>query len=572
MFKRIPFTFAFFLTLSKFAIGQKSDVYSTNALVLKQGQGLFETHCTSCHDLKNEGIGPRLGGVTKAVNKDILKRFIKDPAGSIASGNSRAAALTRRYKMTMPPFDFLSDADLNATLAYIHRESTLRKIPALVVTEEKNGATTAVERLVIPIAKSGLKIELEDFVQIPVSDTKAPLTRIANMRQDLSGNGILFVSDQRGLIYRIEKGVPSIFLDVRGSVRDFINTPGLGTGLGSFAFHPDYLQNGLIYVSHTEKNVGKKADYGYSDSIKVEMQWVLSEWKMADVDKKVFEGSRRELLRINVPGAIHGMQDIEFIPGIGKNDPDYGLLYVGIGDGGSTVGRHPELCHNLQSVLGTIIRIDPVGKNSPNGAYGIPADNPFVTSSLSGVKKEIYANGFRNPHRMSWDITDGSRMFSAEVGESNFEEVNVIVKGGDYGWNKREGHFGISTDDLKTVFKVDPSENASFIPPFAVYDHVDGNAISGGYVYRGDIAALKSKYVFGDIVNGRLFYVDINKQLSDSTIHEITIVENGNETDLVKLTHSKRVDVRIEYDRFTGEMYVMTKSDGKIRRIKKGFY
>jgi mono/diheme cytochrome c family protein len=554
--------------------GSKStSPFSDDPKVIIQGQTIFTTHCISCHDLKNDGIGPRLGGVTTIQSPKLLDEFIRNPSRVIEGGDQRAVALSKRYKLVMPPFDFLKPAEINSILAYIHKETKVQQIAALAVTPVTASDNAPEERLGVPVLKSGLKIELEDFVQIPASDPKMPRTRIANMRPHPAGNGALLVSDQRGVIYQVKGENISTFLDIRTSIPDYINAPGLGTGLGSFAFHPDYLQNGLIYITHTERFTGKKADYRYSDSIKVEMQWVISELKMNDVRAETFAGKRRELLRINVPSPVHGTQDIEFIPGIDRNDTDYGLLYIGTGDGGSTISKHPELCHDLRSLLGTIIRIDPLGNNAPNGQYGIPGDNPFVDDPTPGLRKEIYAYGFRNPHRMSWDLSHGKKiMFSTEVGESNFEEVNVIVKGGDYGWNHREGNYGISTQDLKSVFKVVPQKGEPYIGPFAAYDHVDGNAISGGYVYKGSIAALKDKYVFGDIVNGRLFYLNINQQLSDSKIHELTILQDGNETNLIEMSGAKRVDLRIEYNPLTQEMYVMTKSDGKIRRIKNAYF
>lgn len=529
-----------------------------------KGQELFTTHCVSCHAMENEEIGPRLGGITSLLTEKELVAFVKNPAQAIESGNGRAVALSKRYKMVMPPFDFLKDEEIKDILDYVAAETRLHNIPPLVVDLTASGPSA---RLAAPVTKSDLRIELEDFVTIPASGEKMPRTRIANMRPHPGQDGTLLVSDQRGIIYRIDKQKNvSEFFDIRPLVENFVNEPGLGTGLGSFAFHPDYLNNGLIYITHTEAFKGKPADYQYADSVKVALQWVVSEWKTDDPENKVFKGNRRELIRINVPNIVHGTQDIGFAPGLKKGDKDYGLLYIGTGDGGSTISKHPELCHKLTSLLGTIIRIDPAGKNSKNGQYGIPDDNPLVKETDPAVFKEIYAYGFRNPHRLSWH---NGILFSAEVGESNFEEVNVIVKGGDYGWNVREGNYGISARDLKNVYPVPDTGNS--IKPFAVYDHIDGNAISGGSVYEGSIGALKDKYIFGDIVNGRVFYININKNLTDSTVHELGIISGSQDTDLVRMSGSKRVDLRIEYDPFTKEMYVMTKSDGKIRRISKAY-
>ena len=567
MYRFLAYAVCFSVTiffLVNCSTSKKTSGYPSDNKTLAQGKELFNNNCASCHAIADEGIGPRLGGITRLLTDKQLTDFILNPAKVIDSGDPRAVNLSKKFKMVMPSFDFLKPAEIHSILAYIDKETELNPIGPLVVKAENEVASTS-ERVGVPVKKSGIGIELEDFVQIPASSDKPPLTRIANMRPHPSADGSMFVSDQRGIIYRINEAQVTPFLDIRPKIDHYINTPGLGTGLGSFAFHPDYQKNGLIYITHTEEFTGKKADYEFPESIKVAMQWVVSEWKIKDVNSTVFDGTRRELLRINVPSGVHGTQDINFIPGIDKKDPDYGMLFIGTGDGGSTIGKHPELTHHLNSLLGTIIRIDPLGNNSPNGKYGIPGDNPFVNNPDPKTRKEIWAFGFRNPHRLSWDLNHGKIMFSAEVGEANFEEVNVIVKGGDYGWNTREGSYGISPADLKNVFKVNDSKK--YIMPYLEYDHKDGNAISGGSVYEGELTALKDKYIFGDIVNGRIFFANINRQLSDSTVYEINIVKDGQPTSLQKMSNSKRVDLRVEYNYFTKEMYLTTKSDGKIRRI-----
>jgi glucose/arabinose dehydrogenase/mono/diheme cytochrome c family protein len=565
--------FRIFIYISSVAVlfsqctrSQKPATSQKTAVSQTSGQVLFTTNCASCHALETEEIGPRLGGVTQLFSNDRLTAFIKNPNAFIEKGDKRTVALAQRYKMVMPPFEFLKDDEIKSILTYLDQESKSRDLKPLLV--ETSETTPKPERLAAPITKSNLKIELEDFVTMPFSSEKMPRTRIATMRTSPAGDGSLFVSDQRGFIYKITNGKVAEFMNISPLVDNFINEPGLGTGLGSFAFHPDYLKNGLIYITHTEAFKGKPADNAYSDTIKVAMQWVVSEGKMDDVKSPVFKGKRRELLRINVPGAVHGMQDIGFVPDVPKNSPEYGLLYIGIGDGSSTISGYPQLCHTLKSPLGTILRIDPLGSNSKNGNYGIPKDNPFVKEKDNTVYKEIYAYGFRNPHRTAW--YDG-KLFSTEVSESNFEEINVVVPGGDYGWNVREGNYGISFKDLKKVFTVSEPDTLNYIRPFALYDHYDGSAISGGYVYEGKLEALKNKYVFGDIVSGKLFFVNVNKTLSDPSVHELSVIYEGKETNLVELTGSKRVDVRIEYDRQADEMYIMTKPDGRIRRVKNAF-
>ena len=550
-----------------YLMSQNKD-YTTDEATLAQGKILFTKHCMSCHGLQEDGIGPPLGGITKVLPKKVLLDFIKDPVRVIGLGDERAVSLQKRYKLMMPSFAWMNESEISSILAYVHAQTLLHHIEPLALNKKMVGDGLS-GRLLAPVEKSGLKIEMEEVVQLPLLGESTDLG-VVTLRAHPSGDGTLFASDQHGVIYRISDRKAEIFLDVRAEIKDFQSGPGIATGVGSFDFHPDFINNGLIYITHAETYKGQQADYVISDSIKSEVQWVIGEWKMENVDAKKFTGTHRELLRLHAPNFGHGCQDLAFIPGLKKDDPDYGLLYVGYGDGGSNNIKHPEFGHHLKSFLGTIMRIDPAGTNSRNGKYGIPAGNPFVNEVDTATVKEIYAYGFRNPHRLAWDKANGNRMMATDIGEANIEEINIIENGGDYGWPNREGNFGIATlRDLKTVFKLSKSDHELYKAPFAQYDHEDGLAISGGYIYEGDITPLQNKYIFGDIVNGKLFYVNIDPLLSDSTVYELAILQNGNETDLQRMSHTKRLHLRIGYDQFLKELYVITKADGKIRRVTK---
>ena len=536
------------------------------------GKGLFTTHCTSCHDLRNDGTGPPLGGITELLSPKEVRNFIRNPAGVIATGEARATALHKRYKLVMPSFEWMKEADLTAILDYIESQTRLQHIKPFTL-DKTPGEAGLTGRLVAPIKPSGLRVELEDIVQLPQLNKTTDLG-VVTLRAHPSGDGTLFASDQNGVIYRIEKGKATVFLDVRTHIPDFQSGPGIATGIGSFDFHPDYLHNGLLYISHAETFKGQQADYAVSlaDSLKSVVQWVVGEWKVADVQAPVFTGTHRELLRLHAPTFAHGFQDMGFVPGLERTHPEYGLLYFGYGDGGSNNIHHPELGHNLHSFLGTIMRIDPAGKNSRNGRYGIPASNPFVQEKDPKTVKEIYAYGFRNPHRMSWDKANGNRMIATDIGEANIEELNIIKKGGDYGWPSREGNYGINTvTALKTVFNLPPATSYVYEKPFAQYDHEDGNAISGGYVYDGSLAALQHKYIFGDIVKGKLFYVNIDPTLSDSTVYELAITQEGKATNLQEMSHTKRLHLRVAYDPYNKQVYIISKFDGKIRRVVNAY-
>lgn len=540
--------------------------YPSDDAILAQGKDLFAKHCMSCHGLQNDGFGPPLGGITSLISQSALLDFIKDPSKLIESGDPRAVSLLQKYKRIMPPFEWMQESQIISILAFIQQQSDLHHITPMAI-EDSSGAAGITGRLVEPVQKSAVTISLEEVVQLPPLGNSSDLG-VVTLRAHPAGDGSLFAGDQHGVIYRIDDGQVTIFLDLREQLENFQSGPGIATGLGSFDFHPDFLKNGLFYISHAETYLDQTADYLISDSIQSEVQWVIAEWRIDDVQDTVFSGMHRELLRLHAPTFAHGCQEIAFIPGLQKDDPNYSLLYIGYGDGGAVNIKHPEMAHHLKSFLGTIMRIDPGGNNSRNGNYGIPASNPFVNEPDGEIVKEIYAYGFRNPHRMSWDSANGNRMMVTDVGESNIEELNLVISGGDYGWPNREGNYGIAIlNDPRTVFKLTKSDLDLYEKPLVQYDHEEGNAISGGYVYSGILDPLKNKYVFGDIVTGKLYYVNIDEQLSDSTIFELGITHAGSKTNFQQLCQTNRLHLRVAYDQIQKQMYLITKVDGKIWRI-----
>ena len=245
------------------------------------------------------------------------------------------------------------------------------------------------------------------------------------------------------------------------------------------------------------------------------------------------------------------------------------MLYVGIGDGGSAENGYPFICHSIEKIWGTIIRIDPKGTNSRNGHYGIPKNNPFSKDTNLNTLKEIFAYGFRNPHRMSWTKT--GMILASNIGHHNVEALNIIEAGRDYGWPIREGTFVI--DPSQNMFNIYPlsadDEKNNITYPAAQYDHDEGNAISGGFEYWGTaIPELKGKYLFGDIVKGRMFYVEMKdlKLGSQAPIKEWRVSLNGSLKTLTELCGAEKVDVRFGRDG-KGELYIMTKPDGKVYRM-----
>jgi glucose/arabinose dehydrogenase len=271
-----------------------------------------------------------------------------------------------------------------------------------------------------------------------------------------------------------------------------------------------------------------------------------------------------------MPTPIHGMQELTFNQQAKRRDKDYGLLYIGIGDGGSVENGYPLVSTQPQGAWGSIMRIDPAGNNSRNGQYGIPADNPFRESSREKLVPEVYAYGFRNPHRITW--TQAGQMLAINIGHAHIEALNIVLPGQYYGWPIREGtfeqRFFNSTGKIYPLPSNDSSYHVTY--PVAQYDHDEGTAISGGFEYRGSkVPQLAGKYVFGDIITGKLFFVHVKdlKPGQRATIKKWNITLNGQPVTLAQLcSKNNRVDLRFGRDS-KGEVYILTKADGKVYKL-----
>lgn len=530
-----------------------------SALVAK-GEISFQKNCATCHNFKQDGIGPQLSGITGKVSVKWLHTFIKDPAAVIASGDKYAVQLHDKYKAMMPSFPAMENGEIDAIIAFLGTKEKIAK-------ESTTDSAAITNPFPAPIPPSGITLNLEPYIQIPASAGAAPLARITKLAAQ-PGTNRLFVVDLNGKLYEIINNKPEAYMDMAKLKPHFINQPGLGSGFGSFAFHPDFRKNGLLYTTHTEAAGSANADFKYADSIKVSLQWVLTEWKVNDPNATTFSGNGRELLRVNVVDVIHGIQEITFNPYAKAGDKDYGMLYIGVGDGGSVEHGAPQLPHNTKNIWGTVIRIDPKGNNSRNKQYGIPADNPFVNNSDTSLLKEIYCYGFRNPHRISW--TKKQQMLIYNIGQHDIESVYIGRPGNDYGWPIREGTLVINPKgDINKVYALPADDSIYHITyPVAAYDHDEGKAISGGYEYIGSIPALKGKIIFGDIPTGRIFYIE-DKDIKEgmlAPIKELGITVGGSPTTLVKACGNERVEIRLGEDA-KGELYVLTKADGKIYKV-----
>lgn len=557
--------FAAQILLSVISCRQKnsSSAIATDSLSIARGSAIFAQHCSACHDFDYDGIGPHLGGITQRVSVDWIHNFVRDPKSMLDAGDDRTKMLFARFKTLMPSFSHLTDDELNDLVAFMHTQEA-----PVVVAGDSNGQAIE-DPIPAGIPMSDLVVELEHVTDIPASAPTGLKTRLTKLGF-IPGSDRHFIVDIRGLLYELIDGKPKLYMNMAELKENFIDNPGLATGFGSFAFHPEFLKNGLLYTGHTEKVVAE-ADFTYADTIPVMMQWVISEWKADDPHASPFKGSNRELFRVNVVAQTHGVQEFAFNPYAEPGDEDYGLLYIGIGDGTSTLRGYPEIAGTKYSALGSIFRIDPLGNNSANGRYGIPPSNPFAGEKDPGVVKEIYAYGFRNPHRLSW--TQKGYLLASDIGQVNIESIKLVQPGKCYGWPWREGTFLVDPHkDINKIYPL-PENDAEFgyTYPLAQYDHDEGRAVIGGFEYTGSaIPELKGKYLFADMNFGRLFFIntaDIEPG-NMATIYEWRISYEGKLVTTQELCGHSRVDLRVGVDN-KGEFYLFSKQDGKVYRLKR---
>jgi len=539
---------------------------SKDSAMIAKGEASFMQYCSSCHNFRQGSIGPQLGGLTDSVSPGWIGDFIRSPKKIIESGDERARRLFKKYKVAMPSFTAFTDDEMAGIIAFLntHKKSDNQ------ISKDVGGEIS--NPIAEPIELSNLEVGLQLFTQIPpTSDSgKLPLTRITKLDFE-PRTGSSFILDLRGKLFRLQNNIPKVYMDMARLKPKFIYESGYGTGFGSFAFHPDFTKNGLLYTTHSEVPGSGKADFAYDDSIKVALQYVLTEWKTENPAATTFSGTSRELLRINMPYIVHGIQEIAFNPLAKPGNKDYGMLYLCVGDGGCVETGYPFLTHSLEKIWGTILRIDPGGSNSANGQYGIPPDNPFVKDENTHELREIYAWGFKNPHRITWGKE--GQMLVCNIGEENIESVNLVMPGKDYGWPIREGTFVLDPyGDLTKVYSLPANDSIYNITyPIAQYDHDGGwTAISGGYEYWGAaLPLLKGKFIFGDIASGRLFYIEMAdiKQGKMAPIKEWRISMKGMPRTMKDLSvHDNRVDMHFGHDA-RGELYILTKPDGKVYKL-----
>jgi len=426
-----------------------------------------------------------------------------------------------------------------------------------------------------PLEKRGLAVEVKDLVRLP--DTRgihgmddvnpAGWARISYVK-DLP-DGRRFANDSRGFMYLLDaSNQPQVYTDVAKAFPNAVFNR-LESGFIGFAFHPDFARNGLFYTVHSERGPGnpKTPDfippgYGLKD---VTFHNVITEWHATNPAANTFEGTRREILREAhvVANLTHPMGALEFNPAAKPGDADYGLLYTsgsdhGFSNGGGPNASNPTQTQRLDTIMTAILRIDPRSPSETHGQkglgdYTIPMANKFAADGDPKTLGEIYAYGFRNAHRLSWDMEDGT-MYASDIGMDNIEELNIVRNGENYGWMRREGLFengrfrGGALNQLYPLPAeiLDGRQKDGYTYPVAMYDHDEGRSITDGFAYHGKIAALRGKFVFGDIQRGRIFAADIAalKKADDGIPQTVAPIE---EVQLyIKDTSGKRVDVSFQ--------------------------
>ena len=494
-----------------------------------------------------------------------------------------------------------------------------------------------------------LTLELQDYAALPITadntdaNTRSQLSRV-NYLRDEPGGRRFFVNDLNGQLYILDKQTKTFttYLDFNGLAGHsglfpkFTYARNFATGLTNVILDPDYARNGVFYTLHMEdpstpglsamprSGVVPGLDLtGYTTTPavptptvngQIDRECVLVEWTDRNTANTTFEGSARELLRVQYPLAPHPLGEMTFNPAARRGDPDWRVMYLGAGDSQSGEQRDSRRLNpqRLDTLVGKILRIIPdlhehttTSSVSENGRYRVPNDNPFAT--VDGARKEIWAYGLRNPHRLAWDVdpsTPGSpTLLSFTIGLATWETVHVIHKGANYGYPLREGTQSMSPtngmgplpehDEIPIQIS-DTAMHGTVKPSYPVieYPHsrdAGGDAIAGGFVYRGTLVpALKDKLVFGDITVGRVWYADRADVLAAddgnpttlAAIHEMdaglrqltedTYRNRGGKGDAIPGMGAQsgrgRVDLRFAVDN-DGELYILTKSDGMIRKV-----
>lgn len=432
----------------------------------------------------------------------------------------------------------------------------------------------------IPATADVIRVRAVEFAALP--DLEGQAARVMLMI-DVPGAGRYFANDMRGPIYTIsyDGADVQLYLDINASVWNVnVDSRGNEQGMQSFAFHPQFAQAGApgfgkFYTWTDTANMAPKPDYVPGEA-EGSHHSVLLEWTARDPRAATYDGGMpRELVRLRQPFRNHNLGHLTFNPLSSPSDDDYGLLYMGVADGGS--GGDPlNLAQNLKSAFGKIFRIDPFGSNSANGKYGIPASNPFVGNDAA--LGEIYAYGVRNPQRFGWDSKTGA-MYVADIGQNIVEEISPVVAGANLGWNAWEGSYRyISRTEVSLE---NPRGDSSMIYPIAEWGQADPllqpqSAATGVIVYRKEaIPQLADLILFGDLPSGEIFYVQADNPPHgmQSAIRRVLLNDSKTFLQIIQAKNTEqgkppatRADLRFA-EGPNGQIFLLNKRDGVIRKL-----
>ena len=612
---------------------------------LADGKRLYETNCANCH-------GPHAQGAIKAGTEIsiIAERGVKQPPDLTDQAWDHGSTDTAIFTVIkqgiplgmMPPYEGrLSDVDIRNVVAYVRSLSSSQPVTTAAVPAT---VAPAAARAAIPVPERTL--EVADYVELPVTGDMTPdrvsgvLARGSIMRDEPGGRRF-FVNDLNGPLYILNKQTKQLTPYLTFSTAlfpKFTAAMGYAAGLMNFEFDPDYARNGIFYTLHMEhltapgESAAPKAGVvpgldlaGYTTTpalstpsvpdARFAREMVIVEWTDRQTSNTTFEGTAREVFRMQIPGLFHPLNEITFNPAARRGDPDWRVMYLGVGDSGTGERPGPMRMHaqRLDTLHGKVLRIIPMLSEhasastvSDNGRYRIPNDNPFI--AVEGARKEIWALGLRNPHRLTWYV-DAARpreavLLAFNIGLVSWETVVIIKKGANYGYPLREGTQSMSAtngmgplpeNDEIPVQISDTVTRGTMKPtyPVAAYPHTPaagGDAIANGFVYRGKrIPALQGTLVFGDITTGRIWYAHMKDVLAADDGNALTLAplhELGTQLRMLSeetyrrrggkgpnlpgrgaVAGPGRVDIRLAEDR-EGELYVLTKADGMIREFR----
>jgi len=435
----------------------------------------------------------------------------------------------------------------------------------------------------IPTTDGVINVNVREFATLP--DVDGVPARMMNIVTE-PGTRRLMVNDMRGQLYRVSEDgrQVTLYLDINAHGAA-VQSNGRERGFQSFAFHPQFSQQGArgygkFYTYNDTSNMAPTPDFrpAPGSTTPPTNHAILLEWTARTPGAATYDGGApRELMRWEDPFQNHNGGMMAFNPLAQPNSPDFGMLYLGLADGGS--GGDPlKMSQNLGIAFGKIFRIDPLGNNSPNGKYGIPADNPMRTRA--GALPEIYAYGVRNPQRFAWDSANGN-MFTSDIGQNIVEEISQVTPGANLGWNIWEGSYRFLGNQAGVQVE-GPRADASMTFPIVEYGQIDPllqtQAAAGGMVvYRGtQIPQLSNLLIFADMPQGEIFYVNADRLPNggQDAIRRILVDDGtGPKTFLQVVQAKNRVQGRMPATRADlrmnlgpdNQVFMLNKGDGIIR-------